>query len=110
MEDEPKFERVYTMVDIITALEYGVILTESARGLGKEVTKELVEKLEKVVQGEFPIKTSEQLNTNMMLNVMAALEPPVDQVELAKVNERNAMAKGTKKGGMKGGKGGKKGC
>lgn len=96
------------MIYVRLAFEYGIILTETARSLNVEVNKDLVERMERVINGEFPTHTPEHLAVNMLPLVMAALEP-VDKVELERINKQKAMAKGTKKGGMKGGKGGK-GC
>ena len=79
---------------------------DAARDLGLTVNRELVSRLEEVITKEFAEHDPTHLATQMIPNVMSALQPK--EVEpLLKSTKKNTMA-AAKKGGMKkGGKGGK---
>lgn len=67
---------IYGNKKLITAFEYGLIFSELSKRKGSKfkVTKENVERLEKIILKEFPKKDWERLNTDMIVNILASME------------------------------------
>lgn len=86
---------------LLLAFEYGMMMSEAAKDLKVPLTRELMERAEEVIMGEFPKKDAETLAFDMGPNLLAIFAP-VDKQD--KPNKTKTMAKGSKKGGMKGGK------
>lgn len=64
----------YSNKKLKLAFEMGVILSETASGMGKELTPEIVEKAEKILIGEFSTKSPTEISTEMQVLVLAAFE------------------------------------
>lgn len=56
------------------AFEYGVILSQVAQEQGVEMTPELMEKAEFMLENEFKDKTPTELSTDMASNLMSVFE------------------------------------
>lgn len=56
------------------ALEYGVILSETAKERGVELTTEIVQRMEDIVVKEFAIKNASKVACEMQVNILAAFE------------------------------------
>lgn len=66
---------IYSNKKLITAFEYGLMMGSVAKDTGIELTKEISQRMENIILKEFPKKKWEQLNTDMMVNLIAAFEP-----------------------------------
>lgn len=66
---------IYGEKKLITAFEYGMLLSESAKTQKVELTREIVERAEEIIKKEFREKDWEQLNQDMAVNILAAFEP-----------------------------------
>ncbi len=56
------------------AIEYGVVIATTAQAQGVELTKELMERAEKVLEAEFRIQTPTRLAVEMVPNILAIFE------------------------------------
>ena len=59
---------------LLLAFEYGVVMAETARQQGVELTPELIEKAERMLEGEFPSTSASRLATNIVPNILTAFE------------------------------------
>lgn len=57
------------------AFEYGLVLSESAKGQNKEVTSEMMKRGEEILVKEFSSKSPTRLSTEMIPNILAMMEP-----------------------------------
>ena len=60
---------------LLLAFEYGVILSETAKDKGIELTPEIVKKAEEMILSEFPGKTPTRLSVETLANILAMFEP-----------------------------------
>ena len=67
---------------LMLAVEYGVVLSETAKDLNIPLTRDLVVKLEGIVKGEFNKKSPTRLSVEMVANILAALEPKEFKADL----------------------------
>jgi hypothetical protein len=63
------------------AFEYGLVLSETAKGQNIEVISEMMKRGEEILVKEFRTKTPTQLSTQMVPNILAMLEPD-DKIKL----------------------------
>lgn len=56
------------------AVEYGVILSETAKNRGVELTPEMVKKMEEIVLNEFKNKSATRVAIEMTPNILAVFE------------------------------------
>lgn len=66
--------RFYGKQKLMLAFEYGVILSQVAQEQGVEMTPELMEKAEFMLENEFKDKTPTELSTDMASNLMSVFE------------------------------------
>jgi hypothetical protein len=59
---------------LLLAFEYGVILSETAKEKGVELTPEIVRKAEEMILSEFPGKTPTRLSIETLANILAMFE------------------------------------
>ncbi len=59
------------------AVEYGVILSETAKKRGVKLTPEMVKKMEEIVVNEFSKKSTQTVALEMEPNILAVFEPSV---------------------------------
>ena len=59
---------------LLLAFEHGVILSETAKSLGKELTPDIVKRMENIILSEFPAKDPERLSIDMVPHMLAAFE------------------------------------
>ena len=57
------------------AFEYGMILSESAKGKEVELTKEIVARGEEIILNEFSKNNLQQLALDMPANILAMFQP-----------------------------------
>lgn len=67
--------KFYSEKKLLLAFEYGVILADMARTMNKELSKEAVTRLEEIIKKEFTKKNPTRLSVDMVVNILAALEP-----------------------------------
>jgi hypothetical protein len=59
---------------LISAFEYGIILSETAKKRGIELTPEMVKKMEEIILNEFQSKSLIKINLEMEPNILAVFE------------------------------------
>lgn len=59
---------------MLLAFEYGVVLHDVARERGVELTPEMIERAEKMIEGEFFSQKSSHLAGNMVPNLLTVFE------------------------------------
>lgn len=59
---------------LLLAFEYGVILADVAKQKGVEITPELMERAEIVIENEFKIQTPTRLSVDIVQNLLAIFE------------------------------------
>ena len=59
----------------LLALEYGVILSETAKNQGVELTEKMVKKAEAMFLSECETSTDTELAVNMIPNILSIFEP-----------------------------------
>lgn len=64
----------YSKTKLLLAFEYGVILSQVAKENNVEVTKELMERMEKIILNEFSTKSPTKLSTETIPNILACFE------------------------------------
>lgn len=64
---------------LLLAFEYGMVLAKSAYEMKHEITTELMEKAEIMVEGEFRSQNAEQLAVDMAQNILSAFELDLSQ-------------------------------
>lgn len=69
-----KLPFIFGRKKLLLAFEYGIILGQAAHKQDIEVTPELVEKGEKMVEGEFTSKSATQLAVEMEPNILSVFE------------------------------------
>lgn len=69
---------LYSNKKLLLAFEYGLILGESARDKGIELTPEIVARAEEIIQKEFVKNNSLQLAKDMIPNILAMFEPDLE--------------------------------
>ena len=65
----------YSKKKLILAVEYGITLSETMKGMNQELTPEIVKRAEDIILKEFSIKNPERLSIEMIPNLMASIEP-----------------------------------
>lgn len=66
---------IYLNKKLLLALEYGIILSETATNKGIRLTPEMVKKMEEIVSNEFKNKSTETVALEMEPNILAVFEP-----------------------------------
>ena len=66
--------RLYNNKKLLLAFEYGLILSETARGMEKVVSPEIIKRMEKIILKEFHKKNSTQIACDMLPNILASFE------------------------------------
>ncbi len=64
---------------LLLAFEYGVVLSEVAKEMKVEVTKEMSEKAEKMIENEFRNKSATRLSVEMEPNLLSIFETNMDK-------------------------------
>lgn len=67
--------KLYSEKKLILAFEYGVILSDILKDSNKEISKGAVKRLEEIIRKEFPKKNPTKLSVEMIVNILAAIEP-----------------------------------
>jgi len=60
---------------LILAIEYGIILSETAKARNIKLTPEMVKKMEEIVLNEFKNKSASRVALEMEPNILAVFEP-----------------------------------
>ena len=71
--------RFYSRKKLLLAFEYGVVITEVAQKQGVEVTPELMEKAEIMIESEFSKKSPTRLAVDTLPNVLSVFELDLSQ-------------------------------
>lgn len=61
------------------AFEYGLVLAEVAHKQGVELTPEMVDRAEKMIEGEFQNGTPTRISVDMIPNIMTVFELNLDK-------------------------------
>lgn len=64
---------------LLLAFEYGMILAKSANEMEQEITPELMEKAEIMLEGEFRSQSPTQLSVDMAQNILSTFELDMGQ-------------------------------
>jgi hypothetical protein len=64
----------YSKKKLLLAVEYGVILSETAKQRGVELTPDMVKKMEVIVENEFNNKDATRVSVEMIPNILAVFE------------------------------------
>lgn len=64
----------YSIEKVRLAFEYGLTIAETARQMNVELTPELVQRAEVMIEGEFSTQSESHLAGNMVPNIMSAFE------------------------------------
>lgn len=64
---------------LLLAFEYGVIMAETAVAQKVPLTPQLIEKAERMIEGEFRIQTPTRLAVDIVPNVLTAFELDLSQ-------------------------------
>jgi len=67
--------KLFSEKKLMLAFEYGLVLADVASQKKIELTKEIVLRLENIMKKEFNKKNSTRLAVDMIVNILAALEP-----------------------------------
>ena len=67
----PKF---FGIKKLLLAFEYGMVLAKTANEMKVEITPELMQKAETMLEGEFRSQTPTQLSVDMAQNILSAFE------------------------------------
>lgn len=59
---------------LLLSFEYGVVMAETAQKMKVEMTPELIEKAERMIEGEFTRKSAENLAGQIVPNILSAFE------------------------------------
>jgi len=59
---------------LLLAIEYGVVLSETAKKRNVQLTPEMVTKMEEIVSKEFKSKSVERVGLDMIPNILAVFE------------------------------------
>ena len=65
---------IYGNRKLIASLEYGLIIADVAKKQGVELTKEMVESIEKMILTEFKAKNVQRLAIEMVPNILSCFE------------------------------------
>lgn len=68
------FRRGYSIEKVRLAFEYGLTIARTANEMKVELTPELVEKAEKMIEGEFSAQSPTHLAGNMVPNILSVFE------------------------------------
>ncbi len=68
------FGRRYGTTKLLLAFEYGVVISQVAKERGIEMTRELVEKAEVMIENEARTQTASKMATQMMPNILSIFE------------------------------------
>lgn len=66
--------RLFGKKKIILAFEYGLVLAEVAQKQGVELTPEIVERAERMIENEFQNGTATRLSVDMIPNILSVFE------------------------------------
>ncbi len=66
---------IYLNKKLLLAFEYGVILGQTAKERGIELTPEMVKKMEEIITNEFSRKSTSKVALEMEPNILAVFEP-----------------------------------
>lgn len=64
----------YSKEKLILAFEYGLTIARTAHEMNVEMTPDLVERAEKMIEGEFSAQSPTHLAGNMVPNILSAFE------------------------------------
>lgn len=65
---------IYTTKKLLLAVEYGIILSETAKKKGVKLTPEIVKKMEEIIENEFSRKSTQRVGLDMLPNILAVFE------------------------------------
>lgn len=65
---------IYSNKKLITAFEYGIVMSQVAKERGMELSPETVKKAEEIIKNEFIKNDWKQLNIEMIPNILASFE------------------------------------
>lgn len=65
---------IYLNKKLQLAVEYGIILSETAKVRGVELTPDMVKKMEEIVVNEFKRKSTQTVGLEMEPNILAVFE------------------------------------
>jgi hypothetical protein len=65
---------LYSNKKLLLAFEYGLMLSETAKGMKVKLTPEIVARLETIIQKEFVKKSPTKLAVDMTVNILASYE------------------------------------
>lgn len=65
---------LYGKKKLLLACEYGIILSRVMKGMDKELTPEIVKRLEEIILKEFTAKSANRVALDMIPNLLASIE------------------------------------
>jgi len=65
---------LFSKTKLLLAVEYGVILSETAKKQGVELTPKMVEKMQEIVFNEFKNNNTTRVSVEMVPNILAVFE------------------------------------
>lgn len=65
---------LFNTVQIRLAVEFGTVISETAKKMNVEITPEMMEKAENIIINEFRTRTSQQVATDMVPLILAVFE------------------------------------
>ena len=65
---------LYNKQKLLLAMEYGLVLSETAHARGVELTPDIVKRAEDLIEKEFKGQTAEYCATHMVPNILAVFE------------------------------------
>lgn len=71
--------RFYGRKKLLLAFEYGMILAKSAQEMNVEITPELMQKAETMLENEFQTRNATELAVDMAPNILSAFELDLDK-------------------------------
>ncbi len=64
----------YSTTKLLLAFEYGIVISQVAKDRGIEMTREIVEKAEVMLENEARTQTTSRMATQMMPNILSVFE------------------------------------
>jgi len=66
---------IYSENKLLLGFEYGVVLSDVAKEKNIPLTAEIVGRMEEIIKKEFRKKNPTRLSVDMIVNILASLEP-----------------------------------
>lgn len=80
---------VFTEQQLIMSFEFGVTLSECAKDLNVELTRDIVERMEEIVKKELKERTLGKIALDFPALILAAFEPSAEEVKVEETTKNN---------------------